>query len=135
MGITNPLHLLFIAAIALIVLGPKRLPELARSLGHGMREFRESISAGGEDDHELLAAAGPAAPAAAQTPLDAQTPPDASSPAASQAAPVSEHDSAAATAVHQPPPTGESVAAALTAEPDPASAPHPPASAPHPPPA
>jgi sec-independent protein translocase protein TatA len=43
-GIENPIHLLFIAAIALIVLGPKRLPELARSLGHGMREFRDSMS-------------------------------------------------------------------------------------------
>ncbi len=44
MGIESPIHLLFIAVIALIVLGPKRLPELARSLGHGMREFREAMS-------------------------------------------------------------------------------------------
>jgi sec-independent protein translocase protein TatA len=44
MGIDNPVHLIFIAAVALIVLGPKRLPELARSLGHGMREFRDSMS-------------------------------------------------------------------------------------------
>jgi sec-independent protein translocase protein TatA len=44
MGIDNPVHLIFIAVVALIVLGPKRLPELARSLGHGMREFRESMS-------------------------------------------------------------------------------------------
>ena len=44
MGIDNPVHLIFIAAVALIVLGPKRLPELARSLGHGIREFRESMS-------------------------------------------------------------------------------------------
>ncbi|TMK40242.1 MAG: twin-arginine translocase TatA/TatE family subunit [Actinobacteria bacterium] len=40
----SPTHLLFIAAIALIFLGPKKLPDLARSLGHGMREFRESLS-------------------------------------------------------------------------------------------
>lgn len=46
MGIENPVHLLFIAAVALIVLGPRRLPELARSLGRGIREFRESISDG-----------------------------------------------------------------------------------------
>jgi sec-independent protein translocase protein TatA len=46
MGIENPVHLLFIAAVALIVLGPKRLPDLARSLGKGIREFRESISDG-----------------------------------------------------------------------------------------
>jgi TatA/E family protein of Tat protein translocase len=44
MGIGNPIHLIFIAAVALIVLGPKRLPDLARSLGNGMREFRESLS-------------------------------------------------------------------------------------------
>jgi len=40
MGIDNPVHLLFIGVVALIVLGPKRLPELARALGHGIREFR-----------------------------------------------------------------------------------------------
>jgi sec-independent protein translocase protein TatA len=44
MGIDNPVHLIFIAAVALIVLGPKRLPDLARSLGQGMKEFRESMS-------------------------------------------------------------------------------------------
>jgi TatA/E family protein of Tat protein translocase len=40
MGIESPLHLLFLGAIALIVLGPKRLPEVARALGKGIREFR-----------------------------------------------------------------------------------------------
>ena len=40
MGIESPLHLLFLGAVALIVLGPKRLPELARALGKGIREFR-----------------------------------------------------------------------------------------------
>jgi TatA/E family protein of Tat protein translocase len=44
MGIENPVHLLFIAAVALIVLGPKRLPEVAKALGHGIREFREAVS-------------------------------------------------------------------------------------------
>jgi TatA/E family protein of Tat protein translocase len=44
MGIENPIHLLFIGAVALIVLGPKRLPEVAKALGHGIREFREAIS-------------------------------------------------------------------------------------------
>jgi TatA/E family protein of Tat protein translocase len=54
MGITNPVHLAFIAMIALIVLGPKRLPELAKSLGHGMREFRESLSSSMEADEPDL---------------------------------------------------------------------------------
>ena len=39
----GPLELLVILVIALIVLGPKRLPEAARSVGRGMRELRESI--------------------------------------------------------------------------------------------
>lgn len=50
MGIENPVHLLFIGAVALIVLGPKRLPELARALGNGIREFREAINAGAEQE-------------------------------------------------------------------------------------
>jgi sec-independent protein translocase protein TatA len=40
-----------VAVIALIVFGPKRLPELGRSLGSGMREFKESIT-GKSDDEE-----------------------------------------------------------------------------------
>jgi TatA/E family protein of Tat protein translocase len=44
MGIDNPVHLAFIAIVALVVLGPKRLPELARALGHGIREFRQAVS-------------------------------------------------------------------------------------------
>jgi sec-independent protein translocase protein TatA len=63
MGIDNPVHLIFIAAVALIVLGPKRLPDLARSLGHGMREFRESLSeASNGVDHTTA----PSVPAQAQ---------------------------------------------------------------------
>ncbi len=50
MGIGNPVHLIFIAAVALIVLGPKRLPDLVRSLGNGIREFRESLSEAASDD-------------------------------------------------------------------------------------
>jgi len=47
MGIESPVHLLFIAAVALIVLGPKRLPDLARALGHAVREFRGAIEEAG----------------------------------------------------------------------------------------
>ena len=46
MGIENPVHLLFIALVALLVLGPKRLPALARALGQGIREFRAALGEG-----------------------------------------------------------------------------------------
>jgi sec-independent protein translocase protein TatA len=51
-GIDSPLHLLFVAAVALIVVGPKRLPEVARALGKGMREFRDAMSLEGHKDEE-----------------------------------------------------------------------------------
>ena len=41
----GPMELVVVLAIALIVFGPKRLPDLAKSLGSSMREFKESISA------------------------------------------------------------------------------------------
>ncbi len=68
MGIENPVHLLFIAAVALVVLGPKRLPELARSLGKGIREFRESLNEGSITGATHVPAP---APAPASTPQDA----------------------------------------------------------------
>jgi sec-independent protein translocase protein TatA len=46
--ILQPTHLLFILVIALLVLGPKRLPEVGRSLGRGLRDFRHAIS--GQDE-------------------------------------------------------------------------------------
>jgi sec-independent protein translocase protein TatA len=78
MGIDNPVHLIFIAAVALIVLGPKRLPDLARSLGHGMKEFRDSMSqaADGVDPTTTPIVPQQAQLVAAADPLVA-TPPDA----------------------------------------------------------
>jgi sec-independent protein translocase protein TatA len=46
----GPLELMVILVIALIVLGPQKLPEAARSVGRGMRELKESLTA--EDDDE-----------------------------------------------------------------------------------
>jgi sec-independent protein translocase protein TatA len=49
-GIENPVHLMFLAAVALIVLGPKRLPELTRAAGRSIREFREALNGGVVDE-------------------------------------------------------------------------------------
>jgi TatA/E family protein of Tat protein translocase len=54
MGIENPVHLLFIAVVALVVLGPKRLPGLARALGQGIREFRAALDEGQAPPSEAL---------------------------------------------------------------------------------
>ena len=43
-GWTSPLHIVILLLIALLLFGAKRLPEIGRSLGHGMREFKDSIS-------------------------------------------------------------------------------------------
>jgi sec-independent protein translocase protein TatA len=48
----GPTELIIVLVIALIVLGPKRLPEVGRSVGRGMREFKESISGDRRDDDE-----------------------------------------------------------------------------------
>lgn len=80
MGIESPVHLLFIAVVALVVLGPKRLPGLARALGQGIREFRQSLDtgAGAEEQGPPPAAGVASAPrASSETPAPAP-PPDAS---------------------------------------------------------
>ncbi len=48
----GPMELVIVLAIALIVLGPKKLPEVGRSIGKGMREFKESISGESRDDDD-----------------------------------------------------------------------------------
>lgn len=53
----GPTELIIVLVLALIILGPKRLPDAGRSLGRGMREFKESIT--GADRPERLADAEP----------------------------------------------------------------------------
>jgi sec-independent protein translocase protein TatA len=48
----GPMELIVILAIALIVLGPKRLPEVGKSLGRGMREFKESLQGDSDRDDD-----------------------------------------------------------------------------------
>jgi sec-independent protein translocase protein TatA len=43
-GLFQPMHLLIIAGIALLILGPKKLPELGRGLGDGIRGFKSAMS-------------------------------------------------------------------------------------------
>jgi sec-independent protein translocase protein TatA len=48
----SPLELMVILVVALIVLGPQRLPEAARSVGKGVREFKDSLTSGDDDEPE-----------------------------------------------------------------------------------
>lgn len=66
-GLTQPWHIVLILLIALLLFGGKRLPEIGRSLGSGMREFKDSISGNSPPDppQQLTPpeAAAPVAPA------------------------------------------------------------------------
>jgi sec-independent protein translocase protein TatA len=77
MGIESPTHLIFIAIVALVVLGPKRLPDLARSLGNGIREFRQSLDSGAHDPPPQAPPPPAASTAPAPPPPDAPAPPPA----------------------------------------------------------
>jgi sec-independent protein translocase protein TatA len=50
----GPLELVIVLVVALIVLGPKRLPEVGRSLGNGLREFKDSLSGENQRDDDQL---------------------------------------------------------------------------------
>jgi sec-independent protein translocase protein TatA len=52
-GLLQPTHLIIIFVIALVVLGPKRIPEAGRALGQGLKEFKSSIT-GGDHEHQQL---------------------------------------------------------------------------------
>jgi sec-independent protein translocase protein TatA len=51
----GPLEMMVILVVALLVLGPQRLPEVARSVGKGMRELKDSLSGIGDDDNDAYA--------------------------------------------------------------------------------
>jgi sec-independent protein translocase protein TatA len=63
LGLDNPIHIAFLLILLLLVFGAKRLPEMGKSLGSGMRGFKESLS--GEDTHAAHETAAPLAPAPA----------------------------------------------------------------------
>lgn len=65
MGLDNPIHLLLLLVVLLLVFGAKRLPEMGRSLGDGLRGFKDAIS--GESGVHHLDAAAPPAPVVTRT--------------------------------------------------------------------
>jgi sec-independent protein translocase protein TatA len=68
-GWVSPWELLILLAFVLVLFGPKRLPEMGRSLGKGMREFKDSISGKDDDDKDEPAEL----PPAAATPVEDET--------------------------------------------------------------
>lgn len=89
--ILQPTHLLFVLVIALLVLGPKRLPEVGRSLGRTMRDFRSAIS--GEETHEPTITETAATVPAQSPPPEAAAVPAEPSPEPADA-PATEHQAA-----------------------------------------
>ena len=75
----GPVEIIIVLFIVLVIFGPKRLPELGRSMGRGMREFKDSITGKDEDKKpEIDAAQNQAAPAPqAEQPVAPPATPDA----------------------------------------------------------
>jgi sec-independent protein translocase protein TatA len=48
-------EILLLGLVVLVIFGPKRLPEMGRSLGHGFREFKDSITGDNKTDHDRFA--------------------------------------------------------------------------------
>jgi sec-independent protein translocase protein TatA len=95
MGLDNPLHIAFLVVILLLVFGARRLPEIGRSLGSGMREFKESISGesstavkGGQPALTQATQPPPQAPVAQPAPAQAPAAAQAPAPAQPAQAPV-----------------------------------------------
>ena len=98
MGLDNPLHIAFLVVILLLVFGARRLPEIGRSLGSGMREFKESIT-GEAKQTAITSGQQPQQPqqAAPQPAAQPVAPPVAAPPAAPPAEPQA-HEAPAPTA-------------------------------------
>ena len=66
-------ELLILLLVLLLVFGPKRLPEMGRQLGKGMREFKDSVTGDGKDDEVSLPPAEPAEPAVPAAPAASES--------------------------------------------------------------
>ena len=97
MGLDNPLHIVFLVLILLLVFGARRLPEIGRSLGSGMREFKQSVT-GESHSQQAALPAGQEPPPVRQ----ASAPAPVAQPAAAQA-PVAEPAQAPVAAPAQAP--------------------------------
>jgi sec-independent protein translocase protein TatA len=73
MGLDNPLHILILLVIVLLVFGARRLPEIGRSLGTGLREFKQSVT-GESEKPKLTPAQPPTQPQAPQQTPSQQVP-------------------------------------------------------------
>jgi len=84
-GLLTPTHLIFLLILALLLFGAKRLPEIGRSLGVGMREFKDSVTGDSSnvETHSELPPPQATVPAPAATPEAVVT-----APAPAQAAPA-----------------------------------------------
>ncbi len=80
MGLDNPLHIAFLLIVLLLVFGARRLPEIGRSVGAGMREFKDSVS--GQSPPVLQQ---PQQPPTPPQPVATQAPASAPAPAAQPA--------------------------------------------------
>jgi sec-independent protein translocase protein TatA len=82
MGLDNPIHLAFLLVILLMVFGAKRLPEMGRSLGSGLRGFKESVT-GSEPMSEISASPEHPTPAPVHTaPISRETDVETTAPVA-----------------------------------------------------
>jgi sec-independent protein translocase protein TatA len=52
-GLLQPTHLIILLIVALVFLGPKRLPDAGRALGQGLKEFKDSIGGAHDEDHQI----------------------------------------------------------------------------------
>lgn len=81
LGNIGPLEIIVVLIIALVVFGPKRLPELGNSLGKGIREFRDSVTGDkddekDDDDVKALSTTQATAATATEAPAEAEVAPD-----------------------------------------------------------
>jgi sec-independent protein translocase protein TatA len=72
----TPWHIVLLLLIALLLFGGKRLPEIGKSLGHGMREFKDAVTGNSSDDDVAQPELPPAEPVETTATAATTTPPE-----------------------------------------------------------